>query len=181
MRRRLLNLAAAVSLVPCVGLVVLALQSHGLFLNGFYRAELQRATEDEKHTLRVGYDGLSFQVEKRGGLGRPHGWASYRAFERYPFSYKRMPGSSVLGFRAVAGVIGSRPGLPFRAWAIPYWFMILMTATMPTLWWRRHRLDRRRRGRLSAGLCPTCGYDLRASGERCPECGAVPEAAQPAA
>lgn len=33
--------------------------------------------------------------------------------------------------------------------------------------WKRNEIERRRR----LGLCLNCGYDLRASSERCPECG----------
>jgi hypothetical protein len=46
------------------------------------------------------------------------------------------------------------------------------------LWrlWRSGTEDARqfeRRDRRDRGLCPECGYDVRASGGRCPECGAA--------
>ena len=61
---------------------------------------------------------------------------------------------------------------------IPLWFIAAVLATpQAVLWGMRFRgRDRGRRG-----LCPSCGYDLRATPEQCPECGHVASsAARPA-
>ena len=60
-------------------------------------------------------------------------------------------------------------------WSVKYSWATEVTAVFPMLWlvalgWRYFR------GRLHVpGTCWKCGYDLRASKERCPECGtAIP-------
>jgi hypothetical protein len=71
-----------------------------------------------------------------------------------------------LGFAHVSGTNGFVGG--FQAIAIPYWFIVLLTALGPVMVWRRRRQTLRRR---QVGQCPGCGYDLRATPDRCPECG----------
>jgi hypothetical protein len=57
----------------------------------------------------------------------------------------------------------------YEQWVVPKWFVLLVMA-VPVAGLAAARFLRRRRG---SGLCPECGYDLRASPEQCPECGTM--------
>ena len=64
-----------------------------------------------------------------------------------------------------------------RCWMfrLPLWWPLALSLPLPTLWLG---LALRNRRRKPPGLCPACGYDLRAAPDRCPECGA-PAPARP--
>lgn len=72
------------------------------------------------------------------------------------------------GFEAPPWKYGNRPIYMIYA---PHWLIILITVLVPSIWLAK--LSRRRRRHLR-GLCATCGYDLRATPDRCPECGTIP-------
>jgi hypothetical protein len=59
----------------------------------------------------------------------------------------------------------------FPLWLIPAGVLIPVVMTGIFGAWRRRRRVRR-------GLCPACGYDLRASPGKCPECGAEARVSQ---
>lgn len=70
---------------------------------------------------------------------------------------------------------GGRPngnGLTQLVFAVPYWLLAIAASVLPIWFWFRVRRQIVMRRRAAAGQCVGCGYDVRATPERCPECGA---------
>jgi len=80
-----------------------------------------------------------------------------------------------MGFRAITsgGVFHAQN---YHIFAIPYWVLVPPTALLPISWILSRR---RQRHRASAGHCLSCGYDLRESKDKCPECGTAVNPAVP--
>jgi hypothetical protein len=83
--------------------------------------------------------------------------------------------AAVSGWNAIAGNNAPSPivtGAPdFRFWyaVTPYWSVITALSILPAIrlvqWWSA------KKRRTPAGICHHCGYDMRATPGRCPECG----------
>jgi hypothetical protein len=136
------------------------------------------------------YDEAGFSIGRHLiGFHSAHGdtswvWDTDYPFDKGPYARRQPVGRSIyatgmshyLEYRFAgfaARYHDERPasggkGTLFRVLVVPYWFVLLVTAVGAGYSLRVIRRDRRRR---AEGMCVGCGYDLRASVGRCPECG----------
>jgi hypothetical protein len=104
----------------------------------------------------------------RGGgpTGRPliFGWK---------YSASRRAVDSGSSFEWTATKINAGGGIEGVTWILgfPHWLGALI-CLIPPFWWLVIRI--RNRSAVAQGVCQKCGYDLRATPDRCPECGIVP-------
>jgi hypothetical protein len=128
---------------------LLLMQWHGSSTAAFERLEGNR--------IRCERDGLRFVLTLQDG---PDGfWDPSAAYEP-----DQLPKLREQWHRRLDVARGS----------VPLWSVTAATAVLPLVWitmFVRHRLVRQ--SRRQSGRCLVCGYDLRASRGRCPECGTV--------
>jgi hypothetical protein len=175
LRRHLFTLFAAASLLLCVAVC-------GVWVRSHYRYDVKITKRGRTERIYMSMLGRAHYVSMDLGYALPFddtfGWYSRPLLptDALPQSFpSRKREFALAGVHVIEGdwreggwLSAKEPPMPYRAWVVPYWLIALAFATPPG-WWLAKRVRRRRR--FKAGLCVACGYDLRASPERCPECG----------
>ena len=155
-KRRVSNLLGAVSLMLCVAMATSAAISH---CRG---AILGRIGNYCSFYVRSEYGKLSFSIHGTDAGQKPR-WL----LESWPLE-AAWTSPNLAGWWKHAGfdygIGGTAGGNTIRQLVIPYWLVVVLFLTV-AVW----RMQTRRRH--AVGRCRHCGYDLRATPERCPECG----------
>jgi hypothetical protein len=149
MKRRLFNLLAAVSLVLCVAAVTLWIRSYRSLVSLSDHDRISFTDRDPLWWI-IFYPGEAVLCRQTGS-----DWT----------------GRELRGFRMIGIQFGGMQGRTGdKVWnlRLPCWLLVAATLVLPLLFARRHWTERQRQ---LGNACPTCGYDLRATPERCPECG----------
>ena len=147
MRRRLFTILSAGSLLVCIGVIVLWILSYGR------NHELVRLSQDPRYYV----------------VRTANGWISF--FHVSPSLMQALPTTLPTEAMRIA-----RTQNAVRILTVPHWAVMGLLLIGPgTQLWMHHR-RRREVFRRTHGRCVQCGYDLRASIERCPECSTpIPE------
>lgn len=162
--RILVNVGTLASFVVCAAAVVF--WGRGCWFYDRYAAHVHERTQVAVYSLEGAF-GVTVSTTEPGGRlqSAEDGVYSFRLRD------DDWPGGWPLGrfYRhSSSWGNGSDPGLNSDDFEAPSWLCVGLSGAPAVVWWARRR---RRVRRSREGCCVGCGYDLRATLGRCPECG----------
>jgi hypothetical protein len=195
--RRLFNLLAGLSLVLCVATAALWIRSHSKddhFLFMVSNPAQRTRTEYIFDSYCPGESYVGCEIDHFRGAGMverlvvatpkewlhhyssdasaaEHNWVEKDTFwHRLGFISNCGKSSALFADNRVSEITAD---VTYFHYYVPTALPVAILAICPILWF----LGFIRRNRHGGGVCLCCGYDLRATPNRCPECGTVPKTA----
>ena len=171
MNRRLVNLLTLVSLVVCAAAVAAWTRSYRVLETIVY----QPGTTG--YSIASSHGRVLLKVLRHDGPGSKP-WRHYAVDGRYAYYVMSRPEAEYPGgFGWESGLTrgrldetGTIRRLPYTSLIVPHWLLVVCSAALPL---SRTAMVLRRMRRRPPGHCRHCGYDLRATPGRCPECGTI--------
>jgi hypothetical protein len=192
--RILLNVVTVLSLVLCLASVGMWVRSHS-YGDRWARLQYVRAGNywqqvlSHRGVLVWAAEEPIHRMFEEGGPGPGWQHTAWGASPQYGVIHSVLWRPTWLEQWGFAYHRGPQAGIEYGDWMItpsdvlaaPYWFIAGLFALAPMLgavrWSGLYRDGRRSR----LGRCRGCGYDMRATPERCPECGRISAAKDDAA
>jgi hypothetical protein len=186
MKRRLFTILSALSLLLFVAVVVMWVRSYRHCDSIQWHRHAGWIADPPKMGFLQSTAGPSGATTDGRALISCAGLLQFRAWHQEYLPEKSIWPFPPAGFRAFTNSLERFPELRLNTehWlgfgyreepyggtkcaTVPHWSVALTSVVLPA-WWIRSFYRRRRAQRL--GHCSRCGYDLRATPERCPECG----------
>ena len=179
MKRRLLNLLTLLSLLLCVAVAALWLRSY-LASDEIRWGRMHSPTTivwwkcySAGGTVGIGRTTITFPRELPADDVEEWSRRGVRVQ-----SYSTTPSVTLLANLIVGwieeGFTDNRRRVDSSTLQVPYWMLMGAACAMPA---RRWFASRRRSRCIALARCLRCGYDLRGTPNRCPECGHTPAGA----
>jgi len=164
------NAAALISMLLCLACIGVWIRSRLAF--DYFTWTYRLAGDDRTISLMLNYGTVEISWLKWSGTPASQGFPDFQGF-RHAVHVAEPAYDHAFGWFADVSHIRAIKGVH-----VPIWSTVVAFGLWPMAWALRFK-EVRRRWRVNRGHCHACGYDLRATPNKCPECGTIPSDRQP--